>query len=84
VVRHRDQVDGLGDAARVGRALEGRERFLVVREPGQWLLEVHVPVADAIQAARDERLVADGARDGQRLTPILAGTRVAPGRPEHA
>ena len=55
VVRHREQVHRLGDAAAVAEPLEDRERLLVMREPRLRLLEVDVPVADAIQAARDER-----------------------------
>ena len=64
VMRHREQVHRLGDAALVAEPLEQRERFLVMRQAGARLVEVDVPVADAVQAARHERVVADRARDG--------------------
>ena len=47
------------------------------------LLEIHVPVANTIQAARNERPVAESARHGQRLAPIVAGTRIVARRPQH-
>ena len=68
----------------VAEPLEDRERFLVVREAGLRLLEVHVPVADAIEAARDEQLIAQRPRDVERAAPVLAGARVVPRRPEQA
>jgi hypothetical protein len=70
VVRHRQQVHRLGDPAAVAGALEDRERLVVVRDPRVRLLAVDVPVPDAVEAARDERRVADRPRDLQRLAAV--------------
>src|SRR6185436_811104 len=62
--------------------LDDDECFLVVREAGLRLVKVDVPVADAVQAARQERAVADDARQRERLAAILAGTCVVARGPE--
>ena len=83
-MRHRDQIDRLRDAGAVAESLEDRERFLVMRETGLRLLEVDVPVADAIEAARHERLVAERAGCAQGLAAVLAGAGVVARRPQLA
>ena len=55
-----------------------------IGKAGARLLEVDVPVADAIEAARDERLVAERASDAKRVTTVLAGAIVVARGPEHA
>jgi hypothetical protein len=87
VVCHRDQVHRLAHAAAVAEPLEYDERFLVVREAGLRLVEVDVPVADAVETSREERAVSDDARQRQCVAPILARARVVargPEQPERA
>src|SRR5687768_17651542 len=63
--------------------LEQSERFPMVAQGRRRLVEVGVPVGDAVEALRDERVVADRACQGQRLAAILTGAWIVARRPEH-
>ena len=53
--RHAEEVDRLRHTACVVESLEERERFLVAEQCRGRLLEIDVPVCDAIEAARDQQ-----------------------------
>jgi hypothetical protein len=58
VVRHRDEIDALGDSGSVAESLEDRQCLGVVWKAGVRVVEIRVPIANAIQAPRHERLIA--------------------------
>ena len=84
VMRHREQVHRLGDAALVPGGFEDRECFIVMRNSRARIFAIDEPVADAVQAARNEHWIVDGSRDLERLPAKVAGALVVARRPQHA
>jgi hypothetical protein len=84
VVRHGEQVHRFRDTVGITEALEDRERLLVVRQPRPRLLDVHVPVADAIEAPCHQGVVTDRAGHVERVAPVFAGPNVVARRPQLA
>ena len=84
MVRHRQQIDGLGDAATVIDALEDRQRLVVARDSRMWVFAVDMPVPNPIQAMGNEPRFVDRPRHLEGVSAKLAGALVVAGRPQHA
>ena len=83
MVRHREQVDGLGDATLVLDALENRERFLMIRDTGMRAsrLTYQFPTRFRLWAMSDGSSMD---RASSRASRRCCAPVVIPGRPQHA
>ena len=83
IARHPQEVEGRGHSFAIVKLAKDAQRLLMAGQGGRRIADVHLPVADAVQAVRDAALVIRLPRELERRAEIASRPVVVLGEPEH-